>query len=200
MAAAILEVLAGARPGGAAAALGMSLPRYYQLEGRALRGLLQPASRSREGAAQHAGELAAFRTDQRLQRELARQQALVRLAQRSVGLAPAPPVPAKSTGKSTASEGVGLGTGPERGGPLAARGGRQAGSRSRGRTSRRPRKWREQAVPAVLSSPRGRRCDEGLTIFGSSVMEEDHAWTTAGRTRIRGRPGGLGPGQGTAPR
>src|SRR5262245_47690243 len=41
LAASVLEVLAGARtPAQAAAALGLSLPRYYQLEGRALRGLL----------------------------------------------------------------------------------------------------------------------------------------------------------------
>jgi hypothetical protein len=37
LAAAVLEVLAGTRgPGEAAVALGISLPRYYQLKGRAL--------------------------------------------------------------------------------------------------------------------------------------------------------------------
>ena len=42
VAAAVLEVLAGARtPGEAAVALGVSVPRYYQIESRALRGLLE---------------------------------------------------------------------------------------------------------------------------------------------------------------
>src|SRR5580765_9107296 len=42
LAAAILEVLAGARtPTEAATALGLSVPRYYQVEAQALRGLLQ---------------------------------------------------------------------------------------------------------------------------------------------------------------
>jgi len=41
LAAAILEVLAGARtPAQAASALNVSLPRYYQVEARALRGLV----------------------------------------------------------------------------------------------------------------------------------------------------------------
>jgi hypothetical protein len=41
LAAAILEVLAGVRtPAQAATAVGLSLPRYYQVEGRALQGLL----------------------------------------------------------------------------------------------------------------------------------------------------------------
>src|SRR5690349_19115081 len=40
LAAAVLEVLAGARtPAEAAAALGLTLPRYYHVEGQALRGL-----------------------------------------------------------------------------------------------------------------------------------------------------------------
>jgi hypothetical protein len=42
LAAGILEVLAGVRsPLQAAQALGLSLPRYYQVESRALRGLLE---------------------------------------------------------------------------------------------------------------------------------------------------------------
>ena len=93
LAAAILEVLAGVRtPGQAAAALGVSLPRYYHLEARALRGLLagceaRPPGRVRSPAK----ELASLqRQQERLQRELSRQQTLVRMAQRTVGLAPPP--------------------------------------------------------------------------------------------------------------
>src|SRR5262249_32987801 len=97
LAAAILEVLAGLRtPAQAAAALGMSLPRYYPWEGRPLRGPwaawgARPPGRRRPLD----GEWAALRQQhQRLERELARQQSLVRLAQRAVGLAP-PPAPGK---------------------------------------------------------------------------------------------------------
>ena len=105
-AAAILEVLAGTRtPTQAASALGVSVPRYYLLESRALRGLLEACTPKPKGRVKSAAsELAGLRRDnQRLQRELARQQALTRVAQRSLGLsAPAPP-PAKAAkpGKKT---------------------------------------------------------------------------------------------------
>jgi hypothetical protein len=89
-AAAILEVLAGVRtPGQAAQALGVSLPRYFQLESRAVQALVagcEPRPRGPGRSAER--ELTALRRQQeRLQRELSRQQALVRLAQRTVGLA-----------------------------------------------------------------------------------------------------------------
>jgi hypothetical protein len=101
LAAVILEVLGGARtPTQAAEALGLSLIRYYQLETRAVQGLVsacEPKPRGRVVTAQ--SRLASLEKDrQRLQRELARQQALVRLSQRAVGLAPAPP-PGKTPGK-----------------------------------------------------------------------------------------------------
>src|SRR5215813_7628006 len=79
-AAVLLEVLAGGRtPAQAAEALGLSLPRYYQLEAAALRGLVgacepRPKGRGRPAEA----ELAGLRKEvQRLRRELARQQGLV---------------------------------------------------------------------------------------------------------------------------
>ena len=107
LAAAILEVLAGVRTtGDAAAAVGLSLTRYYQVEARALAGLLQ-ACESRGTGPRPSPEraLKALRRDNdRLQRELARQQALVRIGQRSVGLAavaPVPPKSSKSDGKKT---------------------------------------------------------------------------------------------------
>jgi hypothetical protein len=101
LAAAVLEVLAGARtPAEAATALGLSLPRYYQVETRAVRGLVAACeARPRGRAPDVAKELAALRQhNQRLQREVGRQQALVRASQRTVGLA-APAAPAKSPGK-----------------------------------------------------------------------------------------------------
>ncbi len=102
-AAAILEVLAGARtPPQAAEALAVSLARYYQLEQRGLAGLLaacepRPKGRGRPAAATAAAKLQ--KENERLQRELGRQQTLVRLAQRSVGLAPPAPAPSKETAK-----------------------------------------------------------------------------------------------------
>ena len=92
-AAAILEVLAGLRtPEQAAQALSLGVPRYYQLESQALAGLVaacEPVPRGRGRRLED--EVARLQQQcQRLERELARQQALVRLAQRSVGLAAAP--------------------------------------------------------------------------------------------------------------
>jgi hypothetical protein len=103
-AAAILEVLAGARtPTQAAAALAVSLPRYYQLEQRALEGLLAACEpcRHRGRVRTEASVAARLRKEnERLQRELGRQQALVRLVQRNVGLAPpAPAAKDKEAGK-----------------------------------------------------------------------------------------------------
>jgi hypothetical protein len=90
VAACVLEVLAGVRtPAEAAGELGVSLPRYYQLEQRALQGLVQgcePPPRGRVASAE--GELARLRRDnERLTRECQRQQALVRLARQATGLA-----------------------------------------------------------------------------------------------------------------
>jgi hypothetical protein len=94
LAAAILEVLAGARgPAEAAQVLGISLCRYYQLEARALDGLVGACESRRRGRKHRSGnDLVALRHEcERLQRECGRQQALVRAAQRTVGLAPPPP-------------------------------------------------------------------------------------------------------------
>jgi hypothetical protein len=98
LAALILEVLAGARtPAQAAAALAVSLPRYYQLETRALRGLVEGCAARPRGPGPNADrELAALRRQQeRLQRELQRQQTLVRLTQRHLGLTPPPATPSQ---------------------------------------------------------------------------------------------------------
>jgi hypothetical protein len=100
VAAVILEVLAGLRtPAQAAAALGVGVPRYYQLESRAVRGLVEGCEpRPRGPGRSEAQELRELRREhERLQRELGRQQTLVRLAQRSIGLSP--PAPMSSNGK-----------------------------------------------------------------------------------------------------
>jgi hypothetical protein len=105
LAAAILEVLAGVRTtADAASAVGLSLTRYYQVESRALAGLLracEPSTKGRQPSAER--ELVTLRrTQEQLRRELARQQALVRLAQRSIGLAaPAATPVAKTNGKKS---------------------------------------------------------------------------------------------------
>lgn len=101
-AAAILEVLAGTRtPTAAAEALSVSLPRYYLLEVQALHGMLvacEPKAMGRGPSAESA--LAALRREcEQLRRDCARQQALVRAAQRTIGLPPPTPLKPQSNGK-----------------------------------------------------------------------------------------------------
>jgi hypothetical protein len=96
-AAVVLEVLSGLRgPSEGSEAMGVSLNRYYQLETRALQGLiaaLEPRPKGRQRRPED--EIGKLRHDnERLTRELARAQALVRAAQRSIGL-PAVPKPTK---------------------------------------------------------------------------------------------------------
>jgi hypothetical protein len=106
LAAAILEVLAGARtPLQAAEALGVSLPRYYLLESRAVHAIVlacEPRSPGRSPSPESA--LAALRREcEQLRREVARQQALVRAGQRAIGLAaPAPRGPQRDGKKRRA--------------------------------------------------------------------------------------------------
>jgi len=92
-AAAILEVLAGVRtPTDAAAALAVSLPRYYLWEQRALAGLVagcEPRPKGKAASERH--QIAVLQKEvARLKQDCARQQALVRAAQRTIGLAPPP--------------------------------------------------------------------------------------------------------------
>jgi hypothetical protein len=102
LAAAILEVLAGVRtPGQAAEAFGVSQARYFQMETRAMQALVAGCEPRPRGPGHSADqELAALkRQHERLQRELSRQQTLVRLAQRNIGLAPPKPALDKPSGK-----------------------------------------------------------------------------------------------------
>ena len=106
-AAAILEVLAGVRrPNEAAQVLGTSLPRYYQLEQRALAGLVSACEPAPRGPRHdHARQLARLeREKQRLQRECDRQQALVRMAERSLGLPGPAAVKPPAKGQEVASQ------------------------------------------------------------------------------------------------
>jgi hypothetical protein len=79
----------------------MSIPRYYLLEARALNGLVEaceprPLGRVRSPES----ELAAVQKDlARLQRENARLAALVRVAQRTIGLVAPPPSKPSANGK-----------------------------------------------------------------------------------------------------
>jgi hypothetical protein len=101
LAAAILEVLAGARtPSQAAEALGVSLPRYFQLETRAMHAVVASCEPRPRGPARNPDKelLALKRQHERVQRELARQQTLLRLAQRTIGLAPPAPVSKNASG------------------------------------------------------------------------------------------------------
>lgn len=85
----ILEVLAGERtPTEAAALLELSLPRYYQLETRAVEGLvaaLEPRPLGKQPSLQTRVDKLQKQLDE-AQRQTARQQALLRAAQRSLGL------------------------------------------------------------------------------------------------------------------
>jgi hypothetical protein len=102
LAAVILEVWAGLRtPLQAAEALGVSLPRYYQIEANGLQGLVAGCTPKPKGRqVTPAREATALKRDnERLRRELGRQQALIRLTQRGLGVAPPPAKPAGKKGR-----------------------------------------------------------------------------------------------------
>jgi hypothetical protein len=91
-AAVVLEVLAGIRgPSDAAKALGVSAMRYYQLEKRAVEGLVagcEPRPMGRQPGVRDDGRLQ--KECDRLKQDVSRHQALLRSAQRALGVAPAP--------------------------------------------------------------------------------------------------------------
>jgi hypothetical protein len=98
-AAAILQVLAGEwTPGDGAQSLGVSLPRYYAVESRAMAGMVQ-ACEPRSGKRRRPPEKEVSELKKQvvcLERECARKQALLRASQRTAGIqAPA----AKAKGK-----------------------------------------------------------------------------------------------------
>ena len=83
----------------AAERLGISLSRYYQLEARALEGMigaLEPRSKGRANTPER--EIQALKTEKKaLEKDLRRQQALLRAAHRTVGL------PAKKKGATVSA-------------------------------------------------------------------------------------------------
>jgi hypothetical protein len=88
-AALVLEVLSGLRsPSQAASAMGVAVNRYYQLETRALQGVvdaLEPRPRGRQRKPED--EIAALKKDNaRLKNELARTSTLLRSTQRALGV------------------------------------------------------------------------------------------------------------------
>jgi hypothetical protein len=103
----ILEVLAGVKtPTQAAAELGLSLPRYYQLETRALEGLvaaLEPRPKGKQPLP--ANQIAALQRElEQARRACARQQALARVAQRTLAVKLAPRPKAKVTSAPAAED------------------------------------------------------------------------------------------------
>lgn len=102
----ILEVLGGLRsPTSASAVLGVSIQRYYMIEVRALQGLLTALDAKPKPGGQPSPETALRRVTaerERLERELLRAQALLRVAQRAVGLSPPS---AETTTKAKAGSG-----------------------------------------------------------------------------------------------
>lgn len=102
LATAVLEVLAGTRtPAEAATTVGVSVPRYYALEAIAIGGLVAACEPRKVATGFSAeAELATLRkAHERLECECARQQALLRITQRTVGLPSPPPRDAKAPGK-----------------------------------------------------------------------------------------------------
>lgn len=97
-AAVLFEVLAGVRtPQQAAEVLGLSLPGFYQMEERATLQVqlgceVRPRGRQANGESKAA---ALVKEVERLQQEVARYQALLRLTQRTVGVPPAAKAGAK---------------------------------------------------------------------------------------------------------
>lgn len=107
-AAGILEVLAGVRtPTDAATAMGISVPRYYLWEQRALEALVAACQPRGAGkiVSSRCQILALEKEVGRLKQECARQHALVRAAQRTIGLAPPPAAkPATKAGGEAAGK------------------------------------------------------------------------------------------------
>ena len=102
LAAAILEVLSGVRlPSEAAKAISLSVPRYYTLELRALRGLLRACEPRKKGRTKSSASIIRElrQENEKLKRECARYAALVRAAQRTIGLNQPKPEVTNAKGK-----------------------------------------------------------------------------------------------------
>ena len=169
IAVAILEVLAGLRtPAEAAQSLQISVPRYYVLETRALEGLVaacepkplgkQPTPETRIAALEK--EL------QQARHECARQQALVRAAQRTVGLT----LPATRPGKQKAEP---------------AKKGRQR--RPTVRALRAAKTLRENSSVPPSAEGLEKRVADGSTRDASRPSHQEHDDGSQGKETVGGR-------------
>ena len=86
--------------------LGISLPRYYVLETRVIQGIInacEPLPRGRQRTAED--KIADLkRVNERLRHEVSRMQAVVRAAQRSIGLPSTPPATKAKSGNGKAAK------------------------------------------------------------------------------------------------
>ena len=120
---AVLEVLGGLHtPGEASGALGIGVQRYYMLEAHALEGLVKACEPRGRGPGHDPGKVIREQAGQirRLESEVRRLQALVRVSNRALGIAGLKASAAPAGGES-------------------AGGSKGAASRSKGRKGRRPR-------------------------------------------------------------
>jgi hypothetical protein len=152
----ILEVLAGVKtPTQAAAELAVSLPRYYQLETRALEGLvaaLEPRPKGKQPLP--ANQIAALeRQLEAAQRACARQQALARVAQRTLAVKLTPRPKAKPASAQTAEAKSAAAKSPE-----------STPAVPRDRSGRRRRRPAVRALKAVQALRKNVRPAEGEAV------------------------------------
>ena len=152
-AAAVLEALAGLRtPSEAASALGISATHYYQLERKALAGLLAACEPQPQGARTPGIEKQLATVQRQLedcQRQCLRQAALVRATQRAVGLPAAPSASSSGQAKSR----------------------KNPGKRSR----RRPTVRALRAAETVRKNSSGENSPEGLKEAPTEGVEDDRS-------------------------
>ena len=177
IAVAILEVLAGLRtPAEAAQSLQISVPRYYVLETRALEGLVaacepkplgkQPTPETRIAALEK--EL------QQVRHECARQQALVRAAQRTVGLT----LPATRPGKPK--------TEPTKG--AAKKSGKRRRRRPTVRALRAAKTLRENSPgPSSSQELEKRVADGSIRSAPTTPSQQEHHDDSQGKETVGGR-------------
>ncbi len=145
IAAVILEVLAGVRtPTEAAAAVSLSVPRYYLWEQRALAGMVRACEPRPKGkAASDRHRVAVLEKEVgRLRQECTRQQALLRASQRTIGLAASSGYPLAGAAAKPAAKA---------GGKAAAKTAEAANGKAKRR--RRPVARALKAVAALQAAP-----------------------------------------------
>lgn len=157
----ILEVLAGVRGATAAAeALGISVNHYYQLERKAVQGLVracepQPKGRTARTPSLEQQLVSVRRELEEARREVLRQSALVRATQRAMGL-PETGIGPQEASSASAREAV------KKRSAAAAKGSSGASSRGgRTRRTRRPTVRALRAVNRLRGTSPGKRAEAG---------------------------------------